>query len=367
MEGKELATLSYQLLSRLSADYPDDSSLAVKTAQCMVLLATASARLGRPQECLNLLEEASDLLTASEQNHGRQPDHLEAWIAVTNNQAIALNQLGRKADAEPLYRKSVALAREMLRVRPASALAKDLLIQSLNGLGLALQRQQSLAQAADTFQEAILLNEQQPRSLARDVMLGGLYCNVSSTLEQQGLTAKAQEAQEKAEALLRPRVIANPSHEIARQYLSNTLIQKARLAERLAPHQAAACWLEAAELASAALRPVLEARATRVLARMGDWAAVQQRLTSLASISDPHPSLWIELGYIHALRAGNASFDDREVLREKVTSLEYFRRALLSRAFNHPERRQELENTSDLNMLRSWQPFQEFLRDCLKP
>lgn len=366
-EGQDLASLSYQLLSRLSADNPDDSSLAVKAAQCKVLLATASARLGRPQESLTLLEEASTLLTASEQNHGRQLEHLEAWIAVTSNQAIALNQLGRDVDAEPHYRKSVALAREMLRLRPASVSAKDLLIQSLNGLGLALQRQQSLAQAADTFHEAILLNEQQPRSLTRDVMLGGLYCNVSKALELQGLTTKAQAAQEKAEAVLRPRLAANPTYEIARQFLSNTLIQKARLAEKLASNQAAACWLEAAELATPALRPVMEARATRVLARMGDWTAVQQRLPALANVTDPHPHFWIELGYIHALRAGNPSFSEQEALKEKELCLNYLRRAFRSRAFNHLERRQELETTTDLDSLRSWQLFQEFLRECLKP
>jgi serine/threonine protein kinase/tetratricopeptide (TPR) repeat protein len=308
-----------QLVTRHAA-VPEYQSDLARTEYRLAMLAASRGDSDRAIEHYGLARDRYLQLVAA------QPDALEHRhnLADTHNQlGITLVSVQRFEAAEAAFVASRDLALQMVAAHPGLDELESCLGNARNSLGMLYRRQgrrhdaQVEVEAARDVRQRVA--QRSPQVMRYQIMLGGSHCNVGQLLLETDPTASLRSFDE-AIAVLRPLHEREPRNGVAREFLRNGHLGRARA------HSALRHWADAAAdfdhcvpLTQPQDRTWLLHQATLARVRAGDIESALAEADAQAA-ANAGAEFQLFAARAHALAAA-ASSDRRQEFADRAMAL----------------------------------------------
>jgi eukaryotic-like serine/threonine-protein kinase len=342
-----------------AADFPAVPDYRREMALSHNNLGIQLADLGKRAEAEELYRKALTIQEKLATDFPAVPDYHRDMALSHKNLGILLARLGRKAEAEEQYRKALANFEKLAGDFPAVPEYRSELASSYNNLGILLKNLGKRAEAEQQYGKALTIREKLtgdfPAVPEYRVDLGGNYCNFGSLVLNGGEPADSLAWYQKAINTLRPVHEQEPRAVSAKEFLRNSHWGCALAHHRLEQYaEAVKDWDRAIELSKKPEQPGLRAARANSLVRAGQVAEAVAEVAALTKTPSWNAGQWYDFACVYSLASGKSADKKREY---SDRAMELLRKAVKA-GFKDAG---HMKKDTDLGPLRGREDFKKLL------
>jgi serine/threonine-protein kinase len=374
-----LALASYrqalEIRQALTKAHPTVAEYRADLAGSLNNLGLLLRETGSPAEALRSFEQARDLQVELTRDYPEVIQYRADLARTWNNVGLMFARArGKEQEAQKSFEQARDIWQALTRWQPEVTAYRAEMANVFNSLGVLQGNRGKYAQARQSYEQARairqVLAKAHPEVTRYQVTLAGTCTNLGNTFRQAGQPAQSLGSYAEALALLQAVHRREPDNRMARVFLRNSHIGRARALGLLGRHQdAVADWDDALRLDEGRLGPLLRYHRALALARAGEHLRAVQQAEQVARIDNLPGPLAAGLAGVYAVSAQVAAREAGRPLAERDKRSEQYARAavaLLERArqagyFADRQGAQWLKKDAELDFLRPRDDFRQLL------
>jgi serine/threonine protein kinase/tetratricopeptide (TPR) repeat protein len=363
-EALEVFRESLAIRERLSAGAPKLQQNRLGLQLLHGNLARLLEDTGRRADALTHMQRSRDVAAALAADFPGVPVYRRRLATTHSDLGILLSREHRYREAEVEYREALAIQSKLADDSTSDPTHTETLGSIHGNLGVLLTEMDRPAEAEAAYRKALAINEQMvkdhPGPTGHAVNLGGNLCNIANLLRDDDRLLDSLAWYDRAMRTLEDVVRQEPRLAIARKFLRNAHIGRARTLGTLGRRdEAGTDWDRALELAEGPGRSEVLAGRALALADADPTRAVSEA-EALLGAKDLSPDALFLLARVYSLgSAGAGEGDERDRLAARAMRL--LHQAHESGQFKSPREMARLNNCKYLEPIRGREDFLELL------